>query len=211
MASRQTAVGLFVIAIAVSLFAVLAWRAPETAMSAGFWYEPNAFRLSPNLTRRLGGPLNAGEIDTIVQRSRRELESAYSGLRIAIGEDRGAFWRIQVVQTVQGRSPMPRAGQTIGLGPLGGLAQLGFAVLAATAMRHAAPDASRQSIVEAIGRGAGRAAVHELAHQILGTVEMDNTSDDQSYEFHSFDRPAQYFGELRWSSAWPLLAAKVGP
>jgi hypothetical protein len=83
-------------------------------------------------------------------------------------------------------------------------------ILALGAIKHAPAGAPRQIVVEGIGRGIGRAAVHEFAHQILGVVAMDNATDGNSYEYASFERASQYYGELHWSSAWPLLQRKIG-
>ena len=58
-----------------------------------------------------------------------------------------------------------------------------------------------------------RAAVHELAHQALGldnVAYLDNRTDTDSYEHANADRPSQYYGELRWTTAWPVLQQKFG-
>ena len=50
-------------------------------------------------------------------------------------------------------------------------------------------------MIDGIGRGIGRAAVHELAHQALGLENLayiDNRTDENSYEYGNADRPAQY-------------------
>ena len=85
------------------------------------------------------------------------------------------------------------------------------AVAIATVLTTSAVIAWR--ISNAIGRGTGRAAVHEFAHQALGADNLrhiDNRTDEQSYEYGSADRAAQYYGELRWTTAWPVLEDKFG-
>ena len=86
-------------------------------------------------------------------------------------------------------------------------------MLAHNAIEYAPPSASRQDIVAGIGRGIGRAAVHEFAHQALGVDNVwniDNRRDSTSYEYGNADRPSQYYGELRWTTAWPVLQQKFG-
>ena len=68
-------------------------------------------------------------------------------------------------------------------------------------------------MIDGIGRGIGRAAVHELAHQALGLENLayiDNRTDENSYEYGNADRPAQYYGDVRWTTAWPVLKEKFG-
>ncbi len=65
-------------------------------------------------------------------------------------------------------------------------------------------------VVAAIGRGVGRTAIPEFAHQLLGSTALDNTADRSSYEFRSADRPEQLYGDAHWSSAWPLLRRRFG-
>jgi hypothetical protein len=42
------------------------------------------------------------------------------------------------------------------------------------------------------------------------TSAMDTRVDHSSYEYESFTRPSQFYGELHWASAWPLLERTVG-
>ena len=98
-------------------------------------------------------------------------------------------------------------------GPLGGSGSVAFAILAHNAIEYAPAGASRQRIVDGIGRGIGRAAIHELAHQALGLdnlSSLDNRTDPDSYEYGNADRPSQYYGELTWTTAWPVLVEKFG-
>src|SRR5256885_2147151 len=53
----------------------------------------------------------------------------------------------------------------------------------------------------------------EEAHQALGpdnVTHIDNRADEHSYEYGNADRPSQYYGDLRWTTAWPVLEAKFG-
>jgi hypothetical protein len=44
----------------------------------------------------------------------------------------------------------------------------------------------------------------------LGVAASHNDGDEMSYEYGSPDRLSQYYGELHWTTAWPLLASKFG-
>jgi hypothetical protein len=39
---------------------------------------------------------------------------------------------------------------------------------------------------------------------------IDNRTDTGSYEYANADRPSQYYGDLRWTTAWPVLEEKFG-
>ena len=162
----------------------------------------------------LGGPLTAADIETIKRVARAELEQAFGDLRIRVADEGRGFWRLLVVPSVvrqglNGRAIQNAAGASYALGPLGGGGYLNFTTLALKAVVYAPPGASRDDIVAAIGRGIGRSAVHEFAHLILGGRPA-HSDDERSYEFESADRAAQYYGELRWTRAWPLLEQRLG-
>jgi len=210
---------------AIAVFAVLvtsagiAWRASSATIEAGFWWDDATFLLSADDTAKIGGALSAGELIRIKELSRVEVERAYRGLRINVTNDRIAFWRVTVVgaplRVTRNHStyPFSAAGESRIFGPLGGWGSVAFVVLAHNAIEYAPAGASRAQIVDAIGRGIGRAAVHELAHQALGLDNpgyIDNRTDENSYEYGNADRPAQYYGELRWTTARPVLQSKFG-
>jgi hypothetical protein len=179
--------------------------------TAGFWFEPNACAIPEGATATFP-PLNADEVALIQQRAREELEQAFSGVRIHVAADRTAFWRVQVMASLPARahSALPKAGESLALGILGGTGAVGFDLVALNAIRYAPEGAARQTIVDGIGRGVGRVAIHELAHQILGVGDIHNADDPDSYEYPSPDRPSQYYGHLHWTHAWPLLQKRLG-
>ena len=82
--------------------------------------------------------------------------------------------------------------------------------MASAAIVYAPPSANRREIIDAIGRGIGRAAVHEFTHQLLPDAPIDGSPDRLSYEYGAASRPEQYFGSLHWDLAGPLLARKYG-
>jgi hypothetical protein len=182
----------------------------ETVATAGFWYESGACALTADAARSLGGTLTDGEIETIEATSRAEIERAFSGLRVRITDDRRAFWRVEVLQSMPTRRrQLPSAGESVPLGMFGGSGAVAFDLVAAKALEYAPPHAPRGTIVEAIGRGIGRVAVHELAHQILNADAAHNAADENGYEYPSPDRASQYYGELHWTTARPLLERRL--
>jgi hypothetical protein len=203
-------VGAIAAVVTAAVFAIVRWRASTTIVTAGFRFHPGPYTLSAEPTRALGGPLTDSEIASIKAIARGELERAFAGTRMAIADDTNAFWHIEVRHTLGEGRQLPHAGHAIGLGPLGGVAEVSFTMLALSAIRLAPKDASRQTMIDGIGRGIGRAAVHELAHQIVATAAMDNSADPDSYEYGSFNRASQYYGELHWAGAWPLVLQKIG-
>jgi hypothetical protein len=197
--------------VMATLIAGACSQRPEASSTAGFWFEPNACAVPESETATFP-PLHADEVALIQQRARGELEHAFSGLRIRVAEDRTAFWRVQVMASLPTRahSALPKAGESLALGILGGTGAVGFDLIALNAIRYAPQGATRQAIVDAMGRGVGRVAIHEFAHQILGVADIHNTDDQDSYEYPSPDRPSQYYGDLHWTHAWPLLQKRLG-
>jgi hypothetical protein len=200
------------IAASIALSAAIAMSACSATPTAGFWYEKNAIVLPPEAARRLSGTLTDEEMRSIEELSRSEIEHAFSGLGVRVTSSRRALWRVAVVPSLPRRPdhPLPDAGESVALGFLGGAGAVGFDVVAIGADRYSPASAPRQRVVEAIGRGVGRVAVHEFMHQMLGPAVAHNSVDVNSYEHGSADRQSQYYGELHWTSAWPLLVRKFG-
>jgi hypothetical protein len=205
----------FVIAIAAaaSLLAGVQWKATWSPVAVAFSYADTAISADPIITRELGNPVSLDELATIKQMSRAELERAFAGLPVRLTDSGRGFWRVRVVPSVMIRSPRGRpmaiaAGTSYGFGPLGGGAFVNFNTIAANARRYAPPNATRQQILEGVGRGIGHAAVHELAHMI--GLPVDTRTDEGSYEYFSADRASQYYGTLHWNTPLPMLLQKIG-
>jgi hypothetical protein len=66
-------------------------------------------------------------------------------------------------------------------------------------------------VIAALGRGIGRSAVHEFAHQLLPSAPIHDTRDPGAYESGSVARYEQYFGDMHWDVAQPLLLDRLGP
>jgi hypothetical protein len=129
--------------------------------------------------------------------------------RLRLGPTLG--WRVEVLQSLPVRmnQQLPNAGESLALGVLGGTGAVGFDLVALKAIHYTPAGTSRQQVIEGIGRGIGQVAVHEFMHQILGADAVHN-DDQTSYECGSPDRPSPYYGELHWTTAWPLLHQKCG-
>ena len=205
----------FAVAAALVLVSGLRWYASAEPLSALLTYDATVFAETPeDVAEALGGPLTTGDIATIKRISRAEVEQAFSGLRIRFVDEGRAFWRLRVVpsvtpRTLSGRAMQSAAGASYAFGFLGGGGFLSFTTLALKAVVYAPPGTSRNELVDAIGRGIGRSAVHEFTHLILGSPPI-HSDDESSYEFETADRASQYYGQLRWTAAWPLLERKLG-
>jgi hypothetical protein len=205
-------IGFAAVGLVAILCVALAVGAARSTIDVGFWYEEFPFTFSDGVTAALGGPMTASEIDAIKRISREELTRAFSGLRVTFSDNRQAFWTVRVRLALERRKGqrLPNAGETFAMGPLGGRSVVDFTEVLMAAVAHAPAGTTREQLVAGIGRGVGRVAVHELAHGVLGAGAMDNQTDEYSYEYFTHNRASQYFGELHWSRAWPMLVDRVG-
>ena len=193
-------------AVTASLLGAIAYQSRSNVVAVGFWFEDVTFEVHD--PARLGGALTRDEQERIQTVARQEIEEAFAEFGIRLTERRDSLYRVRVRQQLTaGR--YAAAGQSNVFGPLGGYGAVSFITLAAQAMAHAPANATRGDIVEAIGRGLGRAAVHEFAHQILPSGPMHNTQDRASYEYWSSDRAVQFYGEMHWSVARPKLEERL--
>jgi hypothetical protein len=218
-APATVVIGAVAVVAVTTVAAFVGRRASRATIDAGFWWDDTSFVLSVDDARKIGGPLSEEELTLIQATSRDEVRRAFAGLRINITTRPDTFWRVAVVgkplTTTRNRttSPFSAAGESRVFGPLGGSGSVAFAILAHNAIEYAPDGASREQILEGIGRGIGRAGVHELAHQALGLDNLssiDNRTDENSFEYANADHPSQYYGELRWTTAWPVLEQKFG-
>jgi hypothetical protein len=208
---RQGLVIGFVLFVAATSVWLLAARARNQVVEAGFWFEDVTFDATEVEAERLGGGITREEMATIKAVANAELRLAFAGMRISFSEDRNAPFAVRVSQSLG--HPIFRtgafAGESRGLWPFGGQGALNFRLLASTAIAYAPPGATRAMKIEAIGRGIGRAAAHEFAHQILGSKDIHFGRDIQSYEYWNADRREQYYGPMRWDVAGPMLEARL--
>lgn len=194
------------LALAASGCGVQAPWSPRS-IHAGFWFEPVSYSSS-----RLGGPITADDLQVIAAVARSEISEAFRGLNITFSDRREARYRLRVVQELRDQR-MRRftwvAGASRGMAGFGGTGAVNFSFIASGAMVYSPEDATRDELLAAIGRGIGRAAVHEFTHQFLPKAEIHATRDRQSYEYASATRPEQYAGAMRWDIARPLLLARL--
>jgi hypothetical protein len=187
--------------------ALLGWRQAEGTrvrqVEVGFWFDEVSFA-SP----RIGGPLTSGEIARARDTAAAELAAAFDGLRIRVTDNRRARYHVAVVQRVRDArmiGTVDVAGQSRGMAGLGGSGVVNFTLLANGAVVYAPDDLDRAAIVEAIGRGIGRSAAHEFAHQLLPRANLHAGRNRASYEYYVASRPEQYYGAIAWDVAGPLL------
>ena len=176
-------------------------------VEAGFWFESVAFS-----SKVIDGDVTAADLATIEAVARAELTRAFESLPIVISARRDATFRIRVVQEVRDRRMRGNwgvAGESFSVPGLGGHSSVSFLFLASGGVAKAPAGASRREIMEAIGRGIGRTAAHELAHLLLPHAPIHDSRDVRSYEYDSAARHEQYFGEMHWDLARPLLVARL--
>jgi len=167
--------------------------------------------LPAQVVTRLGGPVTPVDVERFELVAHRELGRAFALFRLDITDSSTAFWRVRVLHQVTPQAhAVAGVGESVALGPLGGGGFIDFSAIADQVARFAPANASHADLVDAIGRGIGRVAAHELGHQILGPVSAHNDLDDDAYENGSSERASQYFGDLRWTTWQAQLANKLG-
>lgn len=215
--TRVTAIGVAAVLTVSASLAILRWQSRDHVLVAGFWFEDEPFAIGGFAPAQGGGPLTVDELRIVEARARAELGAAFAGLRVAMTPARNAMYQVRVVQELAHIpwSPFRRyfsaAGESRVVRPLGGRGAISFRVLADNALAHAPPGATRSIVLEGIGRGLGRAAAHEFAHQFLPWLQIHDSSDRTSYEYASAFRVEQYYGDARWGLAWPHLVDRFGP
>ena len=183
------------------------WGCAPHVADAGFWFEDVTYD-SPGI----GEPLTSADLETIDVIARAELIRAFSGLRFALSRRRDATYRVRVVQRLldrRFRRHVEVAGESLAISGLGGHGAVSFSYLASSAIAYAPAGVTRNALLEAIGKGVGRAAIHEFTHQLLPRAVIHSVNV-RSYEYASAARPEQYFGDMQWDLAFPLLQRRIG-
>lgn len=206
--SRQVViVGVSLLLAAAMGFFLIRFKS-ETATLA-FWFESISEDAMKTLPGRLGDGISPDDMKTIEAISRDEIVRAFRQYPISVVGRAAGLYHVRVVDTLE--SPMGGSAESHVFPGLGGQGFISFRSLAHGAIAYAPPDADRHEIIAAIGRGIGRAAVHEFTHQLLGRhARIDDSQDIQSYEHGSANRREQYYGEMRWNIAEPMLKQKFG-
>ena len=178
----------------------------KRTVEAGFFFDEVWFTADA-----LGGAVDADDLRVIEATARAELAKAFHGFDISISDRRDTRFHVKVVQELLDRRMRRKAwiaGQSSAVRGFGGSGAVSFLYYASGAVVYAPAGTGRAELIEAIGRGIGRGAAHEFAHQFLPLTDIHDSRDRGSYEFYSASRPQQYFGEMRWDVAGPLLAAR---
>jgi hypothetical protein len=186
----------------------LACRDRSRVVRAGFEFEPVTFAAPA-----LGGPLDAADLAAIDAAARAELASAFDGMPIAFTGGGEVRYRVTVTEHVRDprmRADMSVAGASRAVAGLGGTGVVNFSLLANAAISCAPAGSTRAQKIDAIGRGVGRAAAHEFAHQFLPRAPIHDSRDVRSYEYGAASRCEQYTGLMHWDLAGPLLRARFG-
>jgi hypothetical protein len=188
------------------------WQSERAAPNARFWFEGVTFDI-PRPTPFIPTPITTEEARRIERVARAELTEAFAPFRLTVSEQPRARYQVRVIQQFPPRTGPQRlaAAESIALGPLGGYGWVSFATVTSLAVGHAPGGADRASVIDSIGRGIGRVAAHEFAHQILTGADLHRSRDPESYEFASADRATQFYGRMAWDFAAPLLSEKLSP
>jgi hypothetical protein len=177
------------------------------AVELGFWLEPVSFS-SP----RIGEPVSQAEFATIDTVARSEIARAFEDFEVTLSANREARYKVNVVPHLTDNRLIRAgtyAGESRAVAGFGGSGSVSFEYLANGAMVFAPDDASRAVIVEALGRGIGRVAVHEFLHQLMPKVAIHDSKDTDSYEGNSPAVIEGYFGDLHWDIARPALERRL--
>jgi hypothetical protein len=190
-------------------FALFVMSSRPEAVSLAFWFERISEDARTTLPERLTGGISPDEMKLIETISREEIVAAFTEYPVSVVGREAGLYHVRVVDSMQ--SSMGGSAESYVLPGLGGQGYINFRSLAHGAVEYAPSDAERHDIISAVGRGIGRAAVHEFTHQILGRdAPIHASTDVQSYEYGSALRREQYYGAMRWDIAAPMLRRKLG-
>lgn len=177
-------------------------------IEAGFWLGTVSYDLVG-----AGGPLTAHELAVVEKAALEEIKRAFDGLAIRFSNNRGARYSVTVVQHLYDlrlRRTNEVFGNARAVRGFGGSGAVNFYAVASAAAAYAPENATRQDVIDAIGRGAGRVAIHEFTHLFLPRTPIHESDDPLSYEYGHAGRREQYYGELHWGFARAVLLDELG-
>jgi hypothetical protein len=199
--------GISLLLAAATALVVLRSRSDTTNLA--FWFETISDDARKTLPVGLPDSLSSDDMKVIETTSLEEIVHAFRAYPVSIVGRESALYHVRVVDSLEGSKG--GSAESYVFPGIGGQGFVSFRSLAHGAIVYAPPDADREEIVAAIGRGIGRAAVHEFTHQLLGRqARIDASTDIRSYEYGSATRREQYYGEMRWDIAEPLLRERFG-
>ena len=179
-------------------------------VALGFWMEPQTYQ-SP----RIGDPITTDEYAVIDAIARAEITKAFERFDVTLTTNQSARYRVVVAPQLKDHRMLRRsstyAGESRAVAGFGGSGAVNFEYLANGAMVFAPEYASRSMVIEALGRGIGRVAIHEFLHQLLPKAAIHDSKDTHSYEGNSPALVEGYYGELHWDIAGPWLEHRLKP
>ena len=212
MPSRQTLV-LVAVLLPTVVGTLLVMRSEPSGATIAFWFDPVSEDTLRTVPEKLNGAIEAADLKAIESIAIGEIVHAFREFRITLTVPEAATYRVRVVDSLvlpfAPRAPAPSA-ESRSIPGLRGQGAVNFRLIAHNAIAFAPPDADRAAMIAGIGRGIGRAAVHEFAHQVLGSTSIHDTTDVQSYEYRTASRREQYYGDMHWDVARPLISQRVG-
>jgi hypothetical protein len=177
-------------------------------VDAAFWLDTVSYDLAGS-----GGPLTPHELAVIEKAALEEIRRAFQGLAIRFSNNRRARYSITVVQHLYDlrlRRTNEVFGNARSVRGFGGSGAVNFYAVASAAAAYAPENATRQDVIDAIGRGTGRVAIHEFTHLFLPRTPIHESDDPLSYEYEHAGRREQYYGELHWGFARAVLLEELG-
>jgi hypothetical protein len=208
MRAARVVIGVAAVVITGLLVVLVQSRAGDHIATAGFWFDDVTFAV-PALDAR-GQPLTGDERAQIERSAHDACAAAFAELRLDVTPARTAHYRVRVVQQFAPRKWGFAAAESRAFGAFGGDGAIDFQQMADAAVSLAPPGTSRAELVEAIGRGIGRVAAHELAHQILPRRDLHQSRDRSSYDAGNVYDPAQFYGPMHWDLAGSWLRDALG-
>ena len=176
----------------------------------GFWIESQPYQ-SP----RIGEPISAVEFATIDRIARAEIATAFAPYDVTISSNHDARFKVAVLPALRDQRMLRRrstyAGESRAVAGFGGSGAVNFEYVANGATVFSPDAASRATVIEAIGRGLGRVAIHEFLHQLLPKAAIDGSTEIRSYEGNTAAMVEGYFGDLHWDVAAPWLRERLKP
>lgn len=208
----QAKLGVAAVIIVIAAMLLLHHTQHENTVAARFWFDEVTFAV-PGFGNTFGGSLSVTERRAIEARALAELENAFAGFGIMFSDEPGARYRVRVQQEFPPRRGWRRfaVAESVSMGTFGGEGSISFVAVASRAIGNAPAGATRAVMIEGIGRGLGRVAAHEFAHQLLHSVNLHASDDVQSYEFRGANRAALFYEPIHWAFADALLLERLGP
>jgi len=176
---------------------------------AGFWVDDAVYD-----SQRLGISLTREEIDRVAAVARGEIALAFRGLNIAFSDSRNPSYRVRVVEELRDlrfKWQMSVPAQSRAVSGMGGQGAVSLSWMASAAAGFVPQGAGRTALLDAIGTGVGRAAVHEFAHILLPRAPIHDSIDRGSYEYDTASRREQFAGDMHWDLAWRFLQKRLAP